>query len=91
MHIINMVQQLMQRLPEKKSDETEDPKIPNKDRQIWGKYPQKLREKHHVSQYAIDRATSAVNCEYLSVNPKASKDNKNHFKELEKGVLILHG
>ena len=24
------------------------------------------------------------NCEYLSVNPKASKDNKNHFKELEK-------
>ena len=42
MHIINMVQQLMQRLPEKKSDETEDPKIPNKDRHIWGKYPQKV-------------------------------------------------
>lgn len=91
MHIINMVQQLMQRLPEKKSDEIEEPKVPSKDREMWGQYVQTLREHHHVTQYAIDRARIAIDCEYLAVNPKATDDNKSHFKQLEETAYAMTG
>ena len=91
MHIINMLQQIMERLPTQQSNEIDDPKIPTKDRQMWGEYVQTLREQHHVSQYAIDRATIAVDCEYLATNPKATEDNKNHFKELEETAYEMTG
>lgn len=91
MHIIDLLQQLMERLPEKKSGEIEDPKIPNKDRVMWGQYVQTLREHHHVTQYAIDRARIAIDCEYLAVNPKATDENKKHFSELEQTAYEMSG
>ena len=91
MHIIDLLQQVMERLSEKKSDEIEKPNIPSKDREMWGRYVHTLREQHHVSQYAIDRATIAVDCEYLAVNPKATEENKNHFKELEGTAYEMTG
>lgn len=91
MHIIDMLQQLMERLPEKRSDKIEDPKIPRADREMWGQYVQTLREHEHVTQYAIDRARIAIDCEYLAINPKATEDNKNHFKELEKTADAMTG
>ena len=91
MHMIDLLQKLMERLPEKKSNEIVNPNIPHQDRDMWGKYLQTLREQHHVSQYAINRATIAVDCEYLSTNPKATEDNKNHFKELEETAYAMCG
>lgn len=91
MHIIDMLQQLMERIPEKKSDEIEEPKVPSKDREMWGQYVYTLREQHLVSQYAINRATIAVQCEHLATNPKATEDNKNHFKELEETAYEMTG
>ncbi len=91
MHMIDLLQTLMERLPEKKSDEIEDPKIPSKDREMWGQYVHTLREYYHVTQYAIDRARIATDCEYLADNPKATDDNKNHFKELEETAYEMCG
>ena len=91
MHMIDLLQTLMERLPEKKSDEIADPKIPSKDQKMWGEYVQTLREHHHVTQYAIDRARIAIDCEYLAVNPKATSENKNHFSELEQTAYGMSG
>lgn len=91
MHMIDLLQQLMERLPEKKSDKIEEPKIPSKDREMWGQYVYTLREQHIVNQYAINRATIAVQCEHLATNPKATEDNKNHFKELEETAYEMTG
>ena len=91
MHIIDLLQQVMERLPDKKSDEIDDPKVPTKDREMWGAYVQTLREHHYVGRYALDRATIAVNCEYLSTNPKATDGNKKHFSELEDTAYEMTG
>ena len=91
MHMIDLLQTLMERLPEKKLDKIEDPKIPHADREMWGQYVQTLREHHHVTQYAIDRARIAIDCEYLAVNPKATDENKKHFSELEQTAYDMSG
>ena len=91
MHIIEMLEEVLNRLPEKKSDEIEDPTVPTKDRPMWGKYVQTLREHHYVGQYALKRSTIALNCEYLSTNPKATDDNKKHFSELENTAYEMAG
>ena len=91
MHIIDMLEEVLNRLPEKQFEEIEDPKVPTKDRPMWGKYVQTLREHHYVGQYALKRSTIAINCEYLSTNPKATDDNKKHFGELENTAYEMAG
>ena len=91
MHIIDLLRQVMERLPEKKSDEIENLNIPSEDKEMWGKYLQTLREQFYVSKYAVDRATIAVDCEYLATNPEATENNKSHFKELEETAYEMTG
>ena len=83
MHIIELLEQTLERLPQTRSEAIDDPKVPKQDREMWGKYVATARQHHVTTKYALDRCSVAADCEYLANNPKASDANKKHFTDLE--------
>lgn len=47
MHIIDMLEKVLNRLPEQRSEAIDNPKVPARDREIWGEYVQFCTEGIH--------------------------------------------
>ena len=82
MVILSELKELKKRLPKVKTEIFEDSKVPKVDRENWGKYLFCLRESALVQKYAMEAVNIADDCEQLSLNVKATDENKTHFHEL---------
>jgi hypothetical protein len=82
MVILSELKELKKRLPKVKTEIFEDSKVPKVDRENWGKYLFYLRESALVQKYAMKAVNIADDCEQLSLNAKATDENKTHFQEL---------
>ena len=56
--------------------------VPKVDRENWSEYLFRIRESALVQNYARKAVNIADNCEQLSLNVKATEENKTHFQEL---------
>ena len=67
---------------DEKKPPIENTVVPKVDRKNWSEYLFRLRESSLVKNYAMKAINIADDCEQLSLNVKATDENKTHFQEL---------